>query len=64
MKKIIPYLAISCFYGFTFTNVLPVAAGGCNSNLNKTAKIKCAEDDSECKAEKTEMFDLKESVQS
>ena len=64
MKRLIPYIAFACLTGFTATNGLPVMAGGCNSHINKTAEIKCVEDDIECQAEKAEKFDLKESVNS
>ena len=64
MKKFIPYIAFACLTGFTATNGLPVMAGGCSSHMNKTAKIKCAEDDTECQTEKAEKFDLKETVKS
>ena len=64
MKRIIFYIAFACFTGFTATSGLPVNAGGCNSHMNKTAEIKCAEDDTDCITEKDEKFDLKNSVKS
>ena len=45
MKRIIPFIAFACLTGFTATNGLPVMAGGCSKHSNKTAKIKCAEED-------------------
>ena len=64
MKKLIPYIAFACLTGFTATNSLPVIAGGCSSHMNKTAEIKCSEDDTDCQTEKAEKFDLKNSVKS
>ena len=64
MKKLIPYITCVCLTGLTATSGLPVMAGGCSSQMNKTAEIKCAEDDSDCKTEKAEMYDLKNSVKS
>ena len=64
MKKLIPYIAFICLSGFTAISGLPVMAGGCSSHMNKTAEIKCAEDDFECQNEKAEKFDLNNSVKS
>ena len=64
MKRIIPYIAFLCLTGFTATNGLPVIAGGCNSQMNKKAEIKCAEDDIECQTEKAERFELNKSIRS
>ena len=64
MKRLFPYIAFACLTGFTVTTGLPVMAGGCSSNMNKKAEINCAEDDTECKIEKSEMFDLKDSLKS
>ena len=64
MRKFFPYIAFACLTGFTATTGIPVIAGGCSSHMNKKAEIKCAEDDTECKTEKAEMFDLKESLKS
>ena len=64
MKKFIPYIALACLTGFTATTGLPVIAGGCSSHMNKKAEIKCDENDTECQAEKTSKFDLKDSLQS
>ena len=64
MKRLFPYLAFACLTGVTTTSGLPVMAGGCNSHINKTAEIKCAENDTDCKTEKAGKFDLKNSVKS
>ena len=64
MKKIIPYIAFACLTGFTATTGLPVMAGACSSHMNKKAEIKCAENDTECQAEKASMFDLEDSFKS
>ena len=64
MKRLIPYIVFACFTGFTATSGFPVMAGGCNSNMNKTAEIKCAEDDIECQTEKTEKYGLNKTVRS
>ena len=64
MKRLIPYIAFACLTAFTATNVLPVMAGGCSSNMNKKAEIKCAEDDTECQIEKAEKFESNKTVKS
>ena len=64
MKRFFPYIAFACLTGFTATTGLPVIAGGCSSHMNKKAEIKCAEGDAECQTEKTEEFDLKNSLKS
>ena len=64
MKRLIPYIAFACLTGFTATSDLPVMASGCSSHMNKKAEIKCAEDDTECQAEKTEKFELNKTVRS
>ena len=50
MKKLIPYIAFACLTGLTATTGLPVMAGACSNHMNKKAEIKCAENDTECKA--------------
>ena len=64
MKKLILYISFACFSGLTVTSGLPLMAGGCSSEMNKTAEIKCAENDTECQTEKAEKFDLNNSVKS
>ena len=64
MKKFIPYIAFACLTGFTATTGLPVMAGACSSHTNKKAEIKCAENDTECQAEKASKFDLEDSLKS
>ena len=64
MKRLFPYIAFACLTGFTATNSFPLMAGGCSSHMNKTAKIKCAEDNTKCQAEKLQKLDLNESVKS
>ena len=64
MKRFFPYIAFACLTGFTATTGLPVMAGGCNSYIQKKAEIKCAENDTECQAEKASKFDLKDSLKS
>ena len=64
MKRLLPYIAFACLTGFTATSGLPVNAGGCSSQLNEKAEIKCAEDDTECLIEKAEKFELNETVRS
>ena len=58
MKRFIPYIAFACLTGFTATSGLPIMASGCSSHINKTAEIKCAEDDIKCQAEKAEKYEL------
>ncbi len=64
MKRLIPYIAFACLTGLTTTTGLSVMAGGCNSHMNKKAEIVCAENDTECQAEKASKFDLKDSLES
>ena len=64
MKRLFPYIAFAFLTGFTATTGLPVIAGGCNSHMNKKAEIKCAENDTECQAEKASKFELKDSLKS
>ena len=64
MKRFFPYIALTFFGGFTAANVLPVMAGGCSRDMNKTAEIICAEDDTECQTEKADNFDIKDSIKS
>ena len=64
MKRLIPYISFACLTAVGYINVLPVIAGGCSTHMNKTAKIKCAEDEADCQTEKAEKFDLKETVES
>ena len=47
MKRLFPYIAFAFLTGFTATTGLPVIAGGCSSQMNKKAEIKCAEDDAD-----------------
>ena len=64
MKRLIPFLAFACLTGFAVTSELPVIAGGCSRHMNKSAEIKCAEEDTECQTEKAERIDLRNSVKS
>ena len=64
MKRLIPYIAFACLTGFTATSGLSVMASGCNSQMTKTAEIKCAEEDIECQAEKSEKFELNKTFRS
>ena len=64
MKKLILYISFACFSGLTATSGLPLMAGGCSSQMNKTAEIKCAENDNECQDENAAKFNLKDSVKS
>ena len=64
MRRIIPYIACFCLTGFTATSGLPLMAGSCSSHINKKADIKCTEDDTECKSEKAEKFELNKTIRS
>ena len=64
MRRFVPYIVFASLTGFTATNGLPVLSGDCNSHMNKKAVIKCAEDDTECKNEKAEKFELGKTVRS
>ena len=64
MKKLIPFIAFACLTGLTATSGLPVMAGGCSGNYNKTTKIKCVKDDIECQKDKANKFDIQETIKS
>ena len=64
MRRLFPFIAFACLTGFAATTGLPVMAGGCSSHMNKKTEIKCADDDIECQIEKTEKFDLRDSLKS
>ena len=64
MKILIPYIAFACLTGYTATSGLPVIAGGCINQMNKSAENKCVEDDIECQTEKAKNFNFKDSVRS
>ena len=64
MKKIASYITFLYLTFFAITTSLPVIAGACSNHRNKTAEIKCAKDDTECRSEKTEKFDIKKSIKS
>ena len=58
MKRLISYIAFVCLTGFSATSAISVMAGGCSSQMDKTAKIDCSEDDIDCQEEKVEKVDL------
>ena len=64
MKRLISYIAFACLTGFTAASGLPVISGGCNSHMNKTAEIHCAEDVIECKTEKEKKYGLNKTIRS
>ena len=64
MKRLIPYIAFICLTSFTATSGLSVMAAGCSSHMNKTAEVKCAEDDIECQTENAEKYRLNKTVRS
>ena len=64
MKRFTSYIALAFLIGFTATSDLSVMAGGCRSQMNKKAEIKCAEEDAECQTEKAEKFELNKALRS
>ena len=64
MTKLVPYITFAFLTVFTATTGLPVMAGACSSHMNKKAEIKCAENDTECQAEKASKFDLEDILKS
>ena len=64
MKRLIPYITFAFLTGITATTGLPIMAGACSSHMNKKAEIKCAENDTDCQAEKASKFDLEDSLKS
>ena len=57
MQKLLPFISLICLTAFTNVSGLPLMAGGCNNHFNKSAKIKCAENDKDCQTEKIEKKD-------
>ena len=64
MKNLIPYIAFTFLTGFSILSPITVTAGGCSSNMNKTAEIKCSDEDIDCQTDKAEKFDFKKTVKS
>ena len=64
MRRLIPYIVFACLTGFTATSDLPVMASGCKTHINKTAEIKCTEDNIECQTTKAEKYGLNKTVRS
>ncbi len=64
MKRLISNISLIILTVFTVTSALPVLAASCSRHMNKTAKIKCNEEDVVCKPEKTKNYDFKEIIKS
>ena len=64
MKRLISYITLSFLTGLTATSELPIMAGNCSRHINKTAEIKCADDDTECQTKKADKFELNKTVRS
>ena len=64
MKRFISYISFVSLTSFIAISGLPVVAGACSSHMNKSAEIKCAEDDNECQAEKAEKLELNKTIRS
>ena len=64
MKRIIYYIVFACLTTFTATSGIAVMAGGCSSQMNKKAEVKCVEKDTECVDEKAEKYQLNKTVRS
>ena len=64
MNRLFLYITFACLTGITFTSGTTAIAGGCTNNLNKKAKIECSSNDNDCQKEKTDKFDLNETVRS
>ena len=64
MKKLVPYIAFACLTVFTTTSNLPVIAGVCGAHRNKTTKVKCAKNDTNCRAKQAEKSDQKSTAKS
>ena len=64
MKKLIYYFSFAFLTSFTTITESPSIAGGCSSQINKTAEINCPKDDIDCQTEKAKKFYYKKSVKS
>ena len=64
MKKLLPFITITCLTAFSVTSGLPAIAGGCSSHRNKTTETKCDKDDKECQKKNAEKFDLNQAIKS
>ena len=64
MKRLISYALFASLTGLAAISGLPVMSGGCSGHMNKKTEIKCAENDTECQAEKASKFDLEDSLKS
>ena len=64
MKKLFPYIAFICLTTFSTSSSIRLLAGGCTRHRNEKAEIKCAKNDEECKRNKAENFEFKESIKS
>lgn len=64
MKKLIPYSIFIFISASAARNYLPVQAGGCSSHSNKSGKLKCDKDDTECQKKKIKNFDINNSINS
>ena len=64
MKKLFPYIVFASLTRFSAISGLPVMANGCSSYENKNVEMNCAEDDTECQAQKAENFKPFKSVRS
>ena len=63
MKKVTSYTA-TFLTVFTLSSGIPVLSGGCNTQMNKSAKVECSKNDSECKKKNTEKYKFDNSVRS
>ena len=64
MKKLLPFITVTCLTAFSATTVFPVMAGGCSSRSKKTSEVKCEKNDTECQSKNTEKFDLNQAIKS
>ena len=64
MKKLFPYITFTCLTIIAVNSGLPLMAGGCRSNSNKSTEIKCDRNDTECQIKKNEEFSQKQVIQS
>ena len=64
MNKIIIFATIALLTCFTGTNGKNAFAGGCNTHMNKNAKIECSEDDAQCLKNTAKNHELEKTVRS
>ena len=62
--KFFTITVLACLTGISLTSGSQVIASGCQSHINKNAKVECLEDDTDCKTNKAAKSVLDKKVRS